>query len=883
MANRYWVGGGGTWNTVITTNWSTTSGGAGGASVPTTADDVFFDQAGTYTVSVNAGSCRNITVSAGTVTFLGSTTGPTIAGSMSLVAGTVWSIGSALTTTFSATSTGQTVTTNGVSLACQVTFNGVGGGWTLGSALTLTQTLSVTNGSFNSGNFAISCAGFNSNNSNTRSISLGSSTVTVSINSSTALNLGTTTGLTWSAGTSQINLSGSTSGVASGGLTFNNVSFTSTVATAITITGTNTFTTLAFAGRTGVGIATVTFNGDQTIGTLTLAAGTAAAYRTFLTSDTIGTPRTFAVTTLTALAADVDFRDIAVTGAASPLTGTRFGDAKGNSGITFPAAKTVYYRQTGSNNWGVTGTGAWSLTSGGALNNTAFPLAQDTAVFPAATYPATGSTTTINAAYNIGTIDMSLRTANTLTLATVANTPAIYGNWINGSASNNSTGSGALTFAGRTSQTITSAFKTFTQPFVINSPGGSVTLQDDFATSTTLTLTSGTFDVNGFVCALTGTSSAFNSSGTGTRTIAVGAGTIAIGGSGTSWNCATSTNLTVTGTGTISLYSASTKTFAGGGIQTYPILQQAGANALTISGSNKFADINTVDVGAVLFTSGTTNEFTAFSLTGSITTTVTLGATTTSQATLKKPSTWYMGANSTNAGNNTGLVFTAGGGIDYLSVSYINGVTTAAVTHATTGALNGPGTTVAGSAFRFRAFATTGALTGQGTIVDGSATRFHAFATTGALNGPGAAIAGSATRFHAFDSTGDLNGPGAAIAGSAARFHAFDATGSLFGQGATVSGVASRIRYFTTSGDILGPGSAINGTASRVLAHVTTGDLNGPGSAVVGVSNHISLYPNPADVREGVQYGPGGMYVGTLTVGSGRSIIRLRSFTEEGS
>jgi hypothetical protein len=36
-----------------------------------------------------------------------------------------------------------------------------------------------------------------------------------------------------------------------------------------------------------------------------------------------------------------------------------------------------------------------------------------------------------------------------------------------------------------------------------------------------------------------------------------------------------------------------------------------------------------------------------------------------------------MGANSTNNGNNTGLSFTDGGGIDYLAVSYINGTVVA--------------------------------------------------------------------------------------------------------------------------------------------------------------------------------------------------------------
>jgi hypothetical protein len=75
-----------------------------------------------------------------------------------------------------------------------------------------------------------------------------------------------------------------------------------------------------------------------------------------------------------------------------------------------------------------------------------------------------------------------------------------------------------------------------------------------------------------------------------------------------------------------------------------------------------------------LFTAGTTNVFTAFNLTGQATRVCTLGSTSAAQATLQKSTTWYMGANSTNGGNNTNLVFSAGDGIDYLSVSYINGL-----------------------------------------------------------------------------------------------------------------------------------------------------------------------------------------------------------------
>lgn len=54
MANRYWVGGSGTWNTSNTANWSGSSGGSGGASVPTSSDYVFFDgNSGSGTVTLD--------------------------------------------------------------------------------------------------------------------------------------------------------------------------------------------------------------------------------------------------------------------------------------------------------------------------------------------------------------------------------------------------------------------------------------------------------------------------------------------------------------------------------------------------------------------------------------------------------------------------------------------------------------------------------------------------------------------------------------------------------------------------------------------------------------------------------------------------------------
>jgi fibronectin-binding autotransporter adhesin len=210
---------------------------------------------------------------------------------------------------------------------------------------------------------------------------------------------------------------------------------------------------------------------------LTLSAGTNATYRTFVRSNTIGTTRTLTCAAVASLT-DIDFRDITIAGAAAPVSGTRLGDCKGNSGITFDAGKTVYPTGSFSSaNWGL---GIWSTTEGGAQTTTDFPLAQDTVVVTS-TVPSSGGTISINAAYNIGAIDMSARTTNTMTLANSLS-PSIYGNWINGTGVTLS-GTGTLTFAGRGSQTLTSAGRTFTQSFTIDTPSGSVTLQDAFETN----------------------------------------------------------------------------------------------------------------------------------------------------------------------------------------------------------------------------------------------------------------------------------------------------------------------------------------------------------------------------------------------------------------
>ena len=572
MADRYWVLGTGTWDGTSTTNWSASSGGAGGASVPTASDNVFFDAnsnvlatAFTVTMATTPRVCNDFTASGldGTMTLAGTSIGLTVSGSLTFQA-TNFTRTYTGTTTFNATTTGKTVTANGVAFGGPIIFDGTGGGWTLGSAINAgsNQPITITRGTFSTSvsNYSVTAGSISSSNTNVRTISLNGSTVNLS--DGIPLILTTTTNLTFNVGTSQLNFSGADAFLIDTGRTYYNVTFTFP-SSFPGIQGSNTFNNLTITGlATLLTKGYFSLSGNQTVnGTFTVSAGTASAYRNMVVSSVFGTTRT--ITCAAVSLTDVDFKDITIAGAAAPAAGTRIGNCKGNSGITFTTAKTVYFRATGSANWGATGSGSWSATSGGALNSTMFPLAQDTAVFPAATYPASGSTVTINLDYNIGTIDMSLRTSNTMTLATGSNFPFIYGNWINGSGTTLS-GTNSIFFQGRTTQQITSAAKTFTQPISIESPGGTVQLLDAMTVATTqdTTLTLGTLDLNDFTLS----TGSFASNNSNARVINFGTtGSIVITKSTTSGtsalSMATATNFTFTGTSNITSVMTTARSF----------------------------------------------------------------------------------------------------------------------------------------------------------------------------------------------------------------------------------------------------------------------------------------------------------------------------------
>jgi len=155
MANRFWVGGTGSWD-ATTTHWSATSGGASGATVPTAIDDVYFDAnsgGGTVTVNTATRLCLSLSFrgTSGTSDFTGtfaqSGTGSiNISGGLTLSASTTYTYGGAISfigiSTFSLTSNGA------IWIGSNITINGLNLQINCTDTFTTTGTLTITQGLF---------------------------------------------------------------------------------------------------------------------------------------------------------------------------------------------------------------------------------------------------------------------------------------------------------------------------------------------------------------------------------------------------------------------------------------------------------------------------------------------------------------------------------------------------------------------------------------------------------------------------------------------------------------------------------------------------------------------------------------------------------------
>ncbi len=285
---RYWVGGTATWNSTVGTKWATSSGGTGGAPVPTADDNARFDSSsGSGTVNIaddDVKFCKDLNFSGFTGTFqcnwASSGTGVTFGGDLTFgsgmtVSGNPWFVTSTNAVT-------HAITTNGLSIKGFFLLQGTGATYNFQDDFTnitnsdLFEGVQLDNGTLNSNNHNMTMVKFASSGSNTRVLNMGTGTWTIT-GTGTAWSMATVTNLTLNASTSTIkftNTSGTAVTFAGGGKTFNNLWFSRGSSTAgITITGANTFNELKDDGS---GAHTITFPNSTTTMTTWNINGTAS-------------------------------------------------------------------------------------------------------------------------------------------------------------------------------------------------------------------------------------------------------------------------------------------------------------------------------------------------------------------------------------------------------------------------------------------------------------------------------------------------------------------------------------------------------------------------------------------------------------------------------
>jgi hypothetical protein len=329
--------------TAVTGNWHSTAASStafsGAATVA--ADEITIPNGVTVTIPSGISVvCRSLTVAnGGTLIYAAATSALSIGDATAGTSNVALSIGSTATITLTGTgsmsfvstnTTVQTITTNGKTLP-NVTFNGVGGKWILQDALTC-GVFTVTAGNFDTGNHDMSVSRFISSNSNVRTISLGSSLITIA----TDADLASTGNLTWSTNTATMRLQ-----AMSAGSPFDykglSLEYPAVYSFGSSLFGAGTFKDLTVTGSAITNGFLNLNNNTVFTGTVSIT-GNSSVNRLLVQSNTLGTPRviTAAATSLT----DVDFMDIAIVGpVGSTITSDSFNRADGAlAGSTSDAA-----------------------------------------------------------------------------------------------------------------------------------------------------------------------------------------------------------------------------------------------------------------------------------------------------------------------------------------------------------------------------------------------------------------------------------------------------------------------------------------------------------------------------------------------------------------
>jgi hypothetical protein len=232
----------------------------------------------------------------------------------------------------------------------------------------------------------------------------------------------------------------------------------------------------------------------------------------------------------------------------------------------------------------------------------------------------------------------------------------------------------------------TSAGKTITFPITIDALGGTFRLSDAFNASNSIALTRGTFNAHNYNVTCT----SFSSTISNTRTLTMGSGLWTLTGTGVIWNTSTATNLTFNkDTANILLTNSTISSVAfASGPHTFNKLTiggGAGTGLVTINSTvgsvaGSFSELASTRTGSYTISMGNSNSsvIDTWSVTGSLGNIVTVNSPTTGNRrtfTLTNITSgidylavqdigelsggkFYVGANSTDNGNNSNVIFT---------------------------------------------------------------------------------------------------------------------------------------------------------------------------------------------------------------------------------
>jgi len=580
MADRYWVGGTGTWNTSSTTNWSATSGGAGGASVPTSADDVYFNSASgsaDYTVSWSGGlNCKNLNITGPSTGKLTMASGGGANSIFTYGSYTVTGTISTYATTgngrlrFVATTSGNTITTSNITHSFVFAFGGTGGVWTVQDSIS-SLSIEMFAGTLNTNNNPIAIQLFSQSGSSV--VNWGSSIITADVNggdwqySSGTFNAQTSTFNFIKTGAQTFNFLG---------LTFYNVNFTGGGTTTVTVNGANTYNNLSVTATTA-GTRTLNFAANQTINGTLSVSGTTATQRVEFRSNTAGTQRTISLATAGTLT-NTNWQDINLTGAASPWTAPiGVVDLGNNAGITFNT--TTLYWVGGAGTW--TDAAKWSTSSGGA-GGAGVPGSTNNVIFDASSGTGTVSGTFNSPQNYCANFDCSLTSTSAVFQSLVLN---CYGNFKLKSGVQNGFNTGF--FRGTGTHTIDPNGATDIAAgggfSVIGS--GTFTLMNNWVSAVAFTHSAGTFNTNGYSLS----TNIFSVNSASTKILNLGTSTITITGTN-GLNFSAASNLTfIAATSTI---TTDGQFNAGAGYTFYNVsLSSTGA---LISGANTYNNLTLV-------------------------------------------------------------------------------------------------------------------------------------------------------------------------------------------------------------------------------------------------------------------------------------------------